>query len=59
MDCPELEAGTRQDKRPMFIRDISDAVSLRNDSVRFVYCGQFNGHHISPEFKIRSPPAPP
>ncbi len=46
MDCPELEAGTRQDKRPMFIRYISDAVSLRNDSVRFFYYGQFNGHDI-------------
>ncbi|WP_226579945.1 hypothetical protein [Microseira wollei] len=25
----------------------SDAVSLRNDSVRFFYDGQFNGHHMT------------
>ncbi|WP_226580709.1 hypothetical protein [Microseira wollei] len=53
VDYPRSGAGTRHDKRYLFVRDISDAVSLRNDSVRFFDYGQFNGHdmiQMQPEF---------
>ena len=43
----KIAAGTRQDRRPLFIRDISDAVSLRNNRVRFFYYGQLGGHDIT------------
>ncbi len=46
VDYPRSKAGTRQDRSYLFVRDIFDAVSLRNDWVRFFYYGQFNGHHI-------------
>jgi hypothetical protein len=42
-----LAVGAGHDQRYLFVRDIYDAVPLRNNSVRFFYYGQFNGHHMS------------
>ncbi len=47
VDYPQSEAGTRHDQRYLFVGKIYDAVSLRNDWVRFFYYGQFNEHHMT------------
>ncbi len=40
------------DQSYLFVRDIYNAVPLRNDRVMFFYYGQFNGHDMTQRNRV-------